>query len=92
MLFVALDPAVLAVPNHATSQDEAEDIIGRIIYWANPALYRAILRPVTLGEILILLTEKNFFPSAPNIIALLDMWHLTRLLVGRHSPFDQFYA
>jgi hypothetical protein len=76
MLFVALDPAIIAVPNHANTQDDAEEIIGRIIHWANPSFYRALFRPVTVADILTFLSDGNFFPSAPNIKALLDMWQL----------------
>jgi hypothetical protein len=75
-IFIAIDPALLAVPNHAASQDEAETIIHRISNWAKPALFKGMFRGVLLSDALEALTVGNYFPSGPNVAALLDMWNL----------------
>ncbi len=75
-IFVAIDPALLAAPNHASSVDEAELIFKRIIYWAKPSLSRGLIRTITLSDAIEVLAAHNYFPSRPNVIALLALFDL----------------
>ncbi|WP_441228232.1 hypothetical protein AB7813_14770 [Tardiphaga sp. 20_F10_N6_6] len=75
-MILNFDPALLAVPNHATSQDEAEQIIGRLKYWAKPCFFGGEFRALLPSSTLDFLADNGFFPSPPNISTLLDSWNL----------------
>lgn len=76
---VALDTSLLAVPNTANDQIQAEEILGRIIDWAgclrpNTAVH--IARAYDAADVLAI---AGVFPSGPNIRALLEMFGLTHV-------------
>src|SRR5262249_32302856 len=75
-MLLYFDPALLAIPNHASTQDEAEEIVHRIRYWARSCFFSNLFRGVILEDTLKILADGNFFPSAPNIVRLLDAWNL----------------
>lgn len=75
-MLLHFDPALLAIPNHASSQDEAEQIVHRIRYWARSCFFSTLFRGVILGDTLDILASGEFFPSAPNIASLLSEWDL----------------
>ncbi|QUS38639.1 hypothetical protein RPMA_07165 [Tardiphaga alba] len=75
-MILNFDPALLAVPNHASSQDEAEEIISCLKYWARPCFFTGAFRGLLPSDTLTFLADNGFFPSPPNISKLLDSWNL----------------
>lgn len=75
-MLLHFDPALLAIPNHASTQAEAEQIVHRIRYWARSCFFSTIFQGVILGDTLNILAEENFFPTTPNIVDLLSAWDL----------------
>jgi hypothetical protein len=73
---IALDTSLLAVPNTARDEDEAEEILGRLIDWAaaiRPTSATQIVKAFDAAEVL---ANAGAFPSGPNIKALLEMFGL----------------
>lgn len=75
-MLLHFDPALLAIPNHASTQDEAEQIVHRIRYWARSCFFSSLFQGAVLGDTITILADGDFFPSTPNIVDLLDQWGL----------------
>lgn len=83
-LFVGLDASLLAVPNFASSPDEAELIVRRIAYWAKQASADREVQPAIMSDTVDVLAAGNYFPSGPNVRALLELFALHTV----YSPED----
>jgi hypothetical protein len=75
-LAVAIDAALIAVPSLAVDVNEAESIIGRIIYWSKIVRAEGPVRYLQLSDVAETLAKANCFPSGPNIRALLELFEL----------------
>jgi len=82
-ILLMIDPGLVEVPNHAANQGEAEAIVNRITYWSDPLLYHNLFRMVMLEDALATLSDLNYFPTGPNIEALLDMWGLRSIYTAQ---------
>lgn len=76
MLGIQLDTALLAIPNYANNELEAEDIVFRIIQWSRALLSPAgkyIARSSTADEFL---WANSFYPARDQIAGLLELFDL----------------
>lgn len=77
MLPVAvLDASLLAIPNMASSANDVEAIISRVIDWAGCILENSAVRIAQLSDTASALAEAGCFPTGPNIKALLELFGL----------------
>lgn len=76
MIAVIIEPAMLAVPPVAESEDEIESIITRITSWSRYVLDGGIVRVAQMSDTTEVLATSKCWPSSDNISALLDMYNL----------------
>lgn len=81
-LYLAADASLLAVPNLASCVEEAELILRRIIYWSK---YVSANTPriAIMSNTVETLVLGGYFPSPPNVVALLQMFHLEGVYSSR---------
>ncbi len=73
---VALDAALLAIPNSASTESEAETILGRVVDWSACLQSDSAIRIAQLSGTADTLADLNFFPNPADIDALLSMFAL----------------
>jgi hypothetical protein len=73
---VLLDASLLAIPNSAGTANQAEAILGRVIDWARCLHSHSAVRVAQLSDTADMLATLGYFPSEPNIRALLSMFAL----------------
>jgi hypothetical protein len=73
---VALDAALLAIPNSASTGNEAETILGRVVDWSAYLESDSAIRIAQLSGTADTLADLNFFPNPADIDALLTMFAL----------------
>jgi len=81
---VILDPVLAAVPPLVSNEIEAEAIIDKILDWSGALLRRSCLTFVMIEDAIECISAANYYPSRPNIEAMLDMFGLTHV----YSPLD----
>ncbi|WP_213771970.1 hypothetical protein [Bradyrhizobium sp. dw_78] len=79
MIAVVIEPALLAVPPVANSEDEVESIIDRLATWSAYAVRGSVLKVAQMTETAEILGETNCFPSGPNVHSLLEMYNLNQV-------------
>ncbi|MGJ4892829.1 hypothetical protein ACQR1Y_31880 [Bradyrhizobium sp. HKCCYLRH3099] len=79
MISVVIEPALLAIPPLANSEDEVEAIVDRLAIWSAYAVRGSILRIAQMTETAEVLGETNCFPSGPNVRSLLEMYNLDQV-------------
>jgi hypothetical protein len=77
MISAIMEPALLAVPPIANSDDEVEAIIDQLINWSKCVLSGGIPKILQMGETIDVLGASNCWPSGPNVQALLELYSLT---------------
>jgi hypothetical protein len=76
---IAFDTALLAVPNTASDQAEAEEILERVIDWAECMRPTSPMLAACASDALDVLVAAGAFPSGPNIKALLELFNLEHI-------------
>ena len=79
---VALDAALLAIPNSASDAQEAQRILDSVIDWSGCVATNSPVRVSQLSDTLDTLAELNYFPNLPDIDALLAMFRLKHVYTG----------
>lgn len=73
---VALDAALLAIPNSASTESEAEAILGRVIDWSACLETDSAIQIAQLSDTADILADVNVLPNSKEIDGLLSMFAL----------------
>jgi hypothetical protein len=84
MIAVVIEPALLAVPPIASSEDEVEAIIDRLSAWSSCLTSGGVLRIAQMSDTTDVLGETNCWPTGPNVTALLELYGLDHV----YSPVE----
>lgn len=79
---VVLDPALLAIPNMADSEEEVERIFATVTEWSKHILHRWPIRVVQPARTAEILAASGAFPAGDNIRQLLEMCNLQHVFNG----------
>jgi hypothetical protein len=79
MLVVAFDPALLAIPNSAESEEEVEQLLDRLLEWSRATVGEKVATFARLTDVVDLLVLANCYPSGDNIRALLSLFNLNHI-------------
>ena len=84
MIAVVIEPALLAIPPIASSEEEVEVIIDRLSAWSNCLTGGGVLRVAQMSNTTDVLGETNCWPTGPNVTALLELYGLDNV----YSPIE----
>jgi hypothetical protein len=79
---VVLDPALLAIPNMAGSEEEVERIFATVTEWSKQIFHHWPIRVVQPTRTAEVLAAAGAFPAGENIRQLLEMCHLEHVFSG----------